>query len=85
MYRRRVSYRRVSMGWIYDIYRHVKRPELRLVVRSGSGLPSQAPKESWRLEGQERSIPAIEAAEVLRSGFSVSKTRRRPKDSSNVK
>ena len=73
------------MGWIYDIYRHVKRPELRLVVRSGSGLPNQAPKESWQLEGQERSIPPVEAAEVLRSGFSVSKIRRRPKDSSSAR
>jgi hypothetical protein len=69
------------MAWTYDIYRHVKRPELRLVVRSGTGLPSQAPKERWSLVGQERSIPRIEAAEIQRIGFSVSRVRGRENSS----
>jgi hypothetical protein len=66
------------MRWKYDIYRHVTRPELRLVVRSGSDLPSQASKATWHYTGQEQSISRIEAAEIQRAGFAISRPRSRP-------
>jgi len=53
----------------------VSRPELRLVVRSGNKLPPMVPTDSWRYVGEERGISPIEAAEVLRSGFAISKKR----------
>lgn len=63
------------MAWIYDVYQHVSRPELRLVVRSGVKLPAMVPEDSWRYVREERGISPIEAAEVLRSGFAISKKR----------
>jgi hypothetical protein len=63
------------MSWTYDVYCHVKHPELRLVVRSGAQLPERAAKSSWQYTGQERAISRIEAAEIQRSGFSVSRPR----------
>jgi hypothetical protein len=63
------------MAWVYDVYQHVSRPELRLVVRSGTDLPAMVPKSRWRYVGEERGISPIEAAEVLRSGFAISKKR----------
>jgi len=74
MYRRQVWARSV-MPWTYDIYRSIKRPELRLVVRRGTDLPQQISKHIWQLTGQEQSISAVEAAEIQRSGFAISRTR----------
>lgn len=63
------------MPWMYDIYRSAKRPELRLVVRRGTDLPQQISKDIWQLTGQERAISPIEAAEIQRSGFAISRAR----------
>jgi len=63
------------MAWLYDVYQHVSKPELRLVVRSGTDLPPTVPKDRWRYVGEEQGISPIEAAEVLRSGFAISKKR----------
>jgi hypothetical protein len=63
------------MAWVYDVYQHVSRPELRLVVRSGTKPPEIVPKDSWRYVGEEQGISPIEAAEILRNGFAISKKR----------
>jgi hypothetical protein len=63
------------MPWTYDIYRSSKRPELRLVVRRGTDLPQQITKNVWQLTGQETSISPIEAAEIQRTGFAISRAR----------
>jgi hypothetical protein len=63
------------MSWTYDIYRHVRRSELRLVVRTGSQLPSRILQDNWKLVGQQQAISRIEAAEIQRSGFAISKPR----------
>jgi hypothetical protein len=63
------------MAWSYDIYRSIKRPELRLVVRRGTDLPQQISKTIWNLTGHKRSISPIEATEIQRSGFAISRPR----------
>jgi hypothetical protein len=60
---------------MYDVYRHVARTELRLIVPRGARLPERARKERWRLTGRRRSLPKIVADEIGRSGFSIIRPR----------
>jgi len=60
---------------MYDAYRHLTRPELRLLVRRGAELPPKASKASWRSVGRELKISQIEANEIERNGFSISRPR----------
>jgi hypothetical protein len=56
---------------MYDVYRHVARPELRLIIPRGVQLPNQVPKNRWRLAARQLSVPQIVATEIRRSGFSI--------------
>jgi len=60
---------------MYDVYRHMARAELRLIVPRGSKLPDRVPTEKWRLAARRQSIPKIVADEINRSGFSITKPR----------
>jgi hypothetical protein len=60
---------------MYDVYRHVARAELRLIVPRSSKLPDCVPKERWQLAGRRYGIPKIVADEIDRSGFSITKPR----------
>jgi hypothetical protein len=60
---------------MYDVYRHVARTELRLIIPRGVRLPERVPKERWRLAARRHSIPKIVADEIQRSGFSIIKPR----------
>jgi hypothetical protein len=60
---------------MYDVYRHIARAELRLIVPRGVRLPERVPKDRWRLAARRHSIPKIVADEIQRSGFSITKPR----------
>jgi hypothetical protein len=58
---------------MYDVYQHVARPELRLIVSRGDELPQRAPKNRWHLVGRQLRVPQFVDDEIQRSGFAIIK------------
>lgn len=61
---------------MYDVYKHVLRPDLRLTTPRGTELPDQAIKTHWRLARREQDVSRAESAEIERSGFCVTRIRK---------
>lgn len=62
---------------MYDIYGHVRRPEFRLTVPKGNGLPQKALKGNWRLIANRKIVPRLVSDEIGRTGFSVTRPKTR--------
>jgi hypothetical protein len=60
---------------MYDIYRHISRSDLQLIMHRGASLPRRAPKETWQFAARRLNVPRIVADEIERSGFSIVKSR----------
>lgn len=61
---------------MYDVYKHLLRPDLRLTTPRGNELPEKALKKHWRLARREQEVSQAEAAEIDRSGFCVTRVRK---------
>jgi len=58
---------------MYDVYRHVNKPELLLTMPLGSPLPERAQKSLWKFASRKKDVPQLVVDEIARSGFSVSR------------
>jgi hypothetical protein len=56
---------------MYDVYHHVTRADLQLILPRGEELPERVPKANWQLSARRFSIPRNVADEIGRSGFSI--------------
>ena len=63
---------------MYDIYGHIHRSEFRLTVQQGKGLPRKALKGNWRLIANRKVVPQLVSDEIVRAGYSVTRSRTRP-------